>query len=93
MEKHSDIAEEDDQTISSITIHPSNDGFEFVVAELRNRICRPTTELADSVPALEEMGRQAGVAQLAGYLIRQYADRVKIREKNGLCRAQLHFEH
>ena len=50
-------------------------------------------ELADSVPALEEMGTQAGVAQLAGYLIRQYADRVKIREKNGLCRVQLHFEH
>lgn len=53
----------------------------------------PTIELADSVPALEEMGTQAGVAQLAGYLIRQYADRVKIREKNGLCRVQLHFEH
>ncbi|MGA9802644.1 MAG: solute carrier family 23 protein [Terriglobales bacterium] len=53
----------------------------------------PPLELADTVPALEEMGTQAGVAQLAGYLIRQYADRVKIREKNGLCRVQLHFEH
>jgi len=53
----------------------------------------PTIELAASMPALEEMGTQAGVAHLAGYLIRQYADRVKIREKNGLCRVQLHFDH
>ena len=53
----------------------------------------PTIELADSMPALEEMGTPAGVAQLAGYLIRQYADRVRIREKNGLCRVQLHFDH
>jgi xanthine permease XanP len=50
-------------------------------------------ELADSMPALEEMGTQAGAAHLAGYLIRQYADRVKIREKDGFCRVQLHFDH
>ena len=50
-------------------------------------------ELADSMPALEEMGTQAGVAHLAGYLIRQYADRVKIREKDGYCRVMLHFDH
>lgn len=53
----------------------------------------PPIEIADSMPALEEMGTQAGSAQLAGYLIRQYADRVRIREKNGLCRVQLHFDH
>jgi hypothetical protein len=45
------------------------------------------------MPAFEEMGTPAGAAQLAGYLIRQYADRVKIREKNGVCRVQLHFDH
>ncbi len=50
-------------------------------------------ELADSMPALEEMGTQSGVAHLAGYIIRQYADRVRIREKNGLCRVELHFDH
>ena len=53
----------------------------------------PTIELADSMPALEEIGTQAGAAHLAGYLIRQYADRVRIREKNDLCRVQLHFDH
>jgi NCS2 family nucleobase:cation symporter-2 len=53
----------------------------------------PLIELADSMPALEEMGTPAGIAHLAGYVIRQYADRVRIREKNGLCRVQLHFEH
>lgn len=53
----------------------------------------PAIELADSMPALEDMGTQAGSAHLAGYLIRQYADRVKIREKNGICRVQLHFDH
>lgn len=50
-------------------------------------------ELANSMPAIEEMGTPTGAAQLAGYLIRQYADRVKIREKDGLCRVQLHFDH
>jgi NCS2 family nucleobase:cation symporter-2 len=50
-------------------------------------------QLADSMPALEEMGTEAGIAQLAGYVIRQYADRVRVREKNGLCRVELHFEH
>lgn len=50
-------------------------------------------ELADSMPAIEEMGTPAGVAQLAGYLIRRYADRVRIREKGGVCRIQLHFDH
>jgi xanthine permease XanP len=53
----------------------------------------PPIELADSMPALEHMGTEAGSVHLAGYLIRQYADRVRIREKNGLCRVQLHFDH
>ncbi len=53
----------------------------------------PAIELANTMPALEEMGTEAGAAHLAGYLIRQYADRVKIREKNGVCRVSLHFDH
>lgn len=43
-------------------------------------------ELADSMPGLDELGTQAGVAQLAGYMIRQYSDRVRVRERNGGCR-------
>jgi len=53
----------------------------------------PAIELANSVPTVEELGTETGAAHLAGYLIRQYADRVKIREKNGACRVQLHFDH
>ena len=41
----------------------------------------PAIELADSMPALDELGTQVGAAHLAGYMIRQYADRVRIREK------------
>jgi NCS2 family nucleobase:cation symporter-2 len=50
-------------------------------------------ELSDSMPTVEQMATDAGVAQLAGYLIRQYADRVRIRSKNGQSKVQLHFEH
>ena len=53
----------------------------------------PAIELATSLPVLEEMGTPAGVAQMAGYIIRHYADRVRIHEKNGICRLQLHFDH
>jgi xanthine permease XanP len=53
----------------------------------------PAIELAESMPAMEEIGTQASFTHLAGYLIRQYADRVRIREKDGLCRVQLHFDH
>ncbi len=50
-------------------------------------------ELADTMPSFEEMGTPSGIAQLAGYLIRRYADRVRVREKNGVCHVQLHFDH
>src|SRR5262245_21325292 len=33
------------------------------------------------------------VAGLAGYLIRQYADRIKTENENGRCRVHLHFDH
>ena len=53
----------------------------------------PPIEIADSMPTLEEMGTQAGSMRLAGFLIRQYSDRVRVREKNGLCQVTLHFDH
>jgi len=53
----------------------------------------PPIEIADTMPTLEEMGTTAGSMRLAGFLIRQYADRVRIREKNGTCQVKLHFEH
>jgi NCS2 family nucleobase:cation symporter-2 len=46
---------------------------------------RPTAEalLADD----------SGVAGLSGFLIRQYADRVKTEHENGRCRILMHFDH
>jgi NCS2 family nucleobase:cation symporter-2 len=36
---------------------------------------------------------EKAVAGLSGFLIRQYADRVKAEMANGRCRVQLHFDH
>jgi xanthine permease XanP len=36
---------------------------------------------------------EKAVAGLSGFLIRQYADRVKSEVVNGHCRVQLHFDH
>jgi xanthine permease XanP len=53
----------------------------------------PPIEIAETMPTIEQMGTQAGSMRLAGFLIRQYSDRVRIREKNGVCQVKLHFEH
>jgi xanthine permease XanP len=53
----------------------------------------PPIELSETMPTLEEMGTQSGSVRLAGFLIRQYADRVRVREKNGVSRIRLHFDH
>jgi len=36
---------------------------------------------------------ETAVAGLAGFLIRQYADRIKTETENGRCRVHLHFDH
>ena len=36
---------------------------------------------------------EKAVASLSGFLIRQYADRVKAEIANGQCRIQMHFDH
>jgi len=53
----------------------------------------PPIEIGESLPSLEELNTASGVAQLAAFMIRQHADRVRTRRKDGLCRVQLHFEH
>lgn len=53
----------------------------------------PPIEIADTMPTLEEMGTDSGSRRLAGFLIRQYADRVRIRDKNGTCQIKLYFDH
>lgn len=53
----------------------------------------PAIEIADTMPTLDEMATETGKMRLAGFLIRQYADRVRIRQKTALCQVNLHFEH
>jgi NCS2 family nucleobase:cation symporter-2 len=36
---------------------------------------------------------EKAVVSLSGFLIRQYADRVKAETANGRCRIQMHFDH
>lgn len=53
----------------------------------------PLIELSSSLPTLEEMAGPDGAARLAGFMIHQYADKVRTRERNGISRVLLHFDH
>lgn len=44
-------------------------------------------------PEAELLDDEKNIAKLSGFLISQYADRVKPSEKDGHCRVQLHFDH
>jgi NCS2 family nucleobase:cation symporter-2 len=50
-------------------------------------------ELATRPPAVEDIGSEDSVVAMAGYLIRQYADRVRIKTQQNHSRVLLHFEH
>lgn len=52
-----------------------------------------TPILSDSAPTVEELSTDAGIAALSGYMIRGYADRVRIKQRGQITRIQLHFEH
>jgi xanthine permease XanP len=49
-------------------------------------------QLAESLPSLEEMASGAAIASIAGYMVRQYADRVKIKQRGSTCTIRLHFD-
>lgn len=49
-------------------------------------------ELADEMPSLEDLASGRGVARLSGYMVRQYADRVKVKQRGSTCTLRLHFE-
>jgi len=49
--------------------------------------------LAGSPPTVEQLATDAGIAELSGFLIRQYADDVVIRTRGELKRILLGFEH
>jgi NCS2 family nucleobase:cation symporter-2 len=52
-----------------------------------------TPILAEAPPTAEELSTEAGIAALSGYMIRGYADRVRIKQRDQLTRIQLHFDH
>jgi NCS2 family nucleobase:cation symporter-2 len=50
-------------------------------------------QLAESVPSFESLGTPEGVALLSTFMIRQFADRVRIKTHKGACRIELTFDH
>ncbi|UCG14433.1 MAG: hypothetical protein JSU72_08290, partial [Deltaproteobacteria bacterium] len=51
-------------------------------------------ELSGLRPSPEELCEHPeALVQLAGFLIRQFADKVNVQEKDGSCHLRLHFEH
>ena len=53
----------------------------------------PPMELNKTLPTVEELMEGRGVAMLSHYIIRESADQVRIRERNGHSVLCLHFEH
>ncbi len=49
--------------------------------------------LAESVPSFESLGTPEGVALLSTFMIRQFANRVRIKTHEGACRIELTFDH
>jgi xanthine permease XanP len=50
-------------------------------------------EIATSAPSVEELGTDRGIAALSTFMIRQYADRIRVKERKGVCRLQIHLDH
>jgi hypothetical protein len=50
--------------------------------------------LAENAPTPEEMATEEGIAALSGFLIRQYADKVRVKARGSTgSRIMLHFDH
>jgi xanthine permease XanP len=50
-------------------------------------------EMVEIAPSPEELATDAGIASLSTFLIRQYADRVRIKSRKGLTRVEIHLAH
>jgi len=50
-------------------------------------------QLAESAPSLESLGTSEGIALLSTFMIRKFADRVRIKAHKGTCRIELAFDH
>lgn len=52
-----------------------------------------TPILSNTPPTPEELATDAGIAALSGYMIRGFADRVRIKERDQITRIDLNFAH
>lgn len=50
-------------------------------------------QLAESAPSPESLATDQGIALLSAFMIRQFADRVRIKDQKGVCRVELTFDH
>jgi xanthine permease XanP len=50
-------------------------------------------QIAESAPSVRELATEQGIAALSTFLIRQYADRVKVKTRKGLCSVMLQLHH
>jgi hypothetical protein len=53
----------------------------------------PPVELTDTLPSMEELANGFGVAMLSHYIIRESADQVRVKKRDGHSVLCLHFEH
>ena len=50
-------------------------------------------ELAEQMPDMEAIANGSGLPALSGYIVRQYSDRVRVKQDGDTCTVLLHFEH
>ena len=50
-------------------------------------------EIVKSAPTIEELCTDEGIAALSTFIIRQYADQVKVKERGGVTSVSLQFDH
>src|SRR5262245_23533357 len=48
--------------------------------------------LASEMPSVEDLASGAGISSLSGYMVRQYADSVKVKQRGSISSLCLHFE-
>src|ERR1700723_1100902 len=50
-------------------------------------------EIVKSAPTIEELCTDEGIAAVSTFIIRQYADQVKVKERGGVTSVSLQFDH
>jgi xanthine permease XanP len=50
-------------------------------------------EISQSAPSIEALETDEGIAALSTFMIRQYTDRVRVRNRKGMCSVLIHLDH